>query len=126
MSYLSNWEKLIQLSRAYGFRAVCVLQPTAVLDPAFGPRITADGYGLEPARAAAWVQALTFVYKEASRQVEQLQDRYPEVTVLDFSRALSPSEEHFLGRRPRLRRDQPPARRQVYSPGQEHCSGLDD
>ena len=95
MSYLSNWEKLIQLSRAYGFRAVCVLQPTAVLDPAFGPRITADGYGLEPARAAAWVQALTFVYKEASRQVEQLQDRYPEVTVLDFSRALSPSEEHF-------------------------------
>ena len=74
---------------------VCVLQPTAVLDPTFGPRITADAYGLEPARATAWVQALAFVYKEASRQVEQLQDRYPEATLLDFSRELSPGEDHF-------------------------------
>ena len=93
--YLYNWEKLITLSRADGFRLVCVLQPTAVLDSAFGPRITAEGYGLDAERATAWVRALRYVYEEASRQVEQLRERHPEATILDFSRALLPGEEHF-------------------------------
>ena len=94
-AYLSNWEKLIELSRVYGFRVVCVLQPTAVLDDAFGPRITAQGYGLDEGRAEAWVGALGFVYEEASRQVEELHKRRVEASILDFSRALSPAEEHF-------------------------------
>ncbi len=93
--YLSNWETLIKLSAAYGFDVVCVLQPTAVLDGAFGPRITAKGYGLDEERAKAWVGALGFVYEEASRQVEQLHRRYVGATILDFSRVLSPGEEHF-------------------------------
>ncbi len=93
--YLSNWEKLIKLSGAYGFDVVCVLQPTAVLDNVFGPRITAEGYGLEEERAKAWVRALGFVYEEASRQVEQLRQRHVGATILDFSRVLSPGEEHF-------------------------------
>ncbi len=94
-AYLSNWEKLIELSRGYGFGVVCVLQPTAVLDGAFGSRITAEGYGLDEERAEAWVGALGFVYEEASRQVEQLRRRSVGATILDFSHVLSPGEEHF-------------------------------
>ena len=94
-AYLANWEKLIELSKVYGFGVVCVLQPTAVLDDAFGPRITAEGYELDQERAEAWVRALGFVYEEASRQVEGLRQRYGEATILDFSRVLSPGEEHF-------------------------------
>ena len=94
-AYLANWEKVIELSAVYGYRPVCVLQPAAVLDPVYGPKVTAEGYGLDPERAAAWVRALAFVYEEASRQVEQLHKRWPEATVLDFSRALQPGEEHF-------------------------------
>ena len=95
MAYLSNWERLIQLSQVYGYRPVCVLQPSAVLDKAFGPHITAKGYGLDAERAAAWVQALASIYTEASRQVNHLRKRYPETTILDWSHLLSPSKDHF-------------------------------
>ena len=94
-AYLANWGKVIELSAVYGYRPVCVLQPAAVLDPVYGPKVAAEGYGLDPERAAAWVRALAFVYEEASRQVEQLHKRWPEAAVLDFSRALQPGEEHF-------------------------------
>ena len=94
-AYLANWEKVIELSTVYGYRPVCVLQPAAVLDPVYGPKVVAEGYGLDPGRAAAWVRALAFVYDEASRQVARLRKRWPEAVVLDFSRALQPGEEHF-------------------------------
>ncbi len=94
-AYLANWEKVIELSAVYGYRPVCVLQPAGVLDPAYGPKVVAEGYGLDPGRAGAWVRALAFVYEEASRQVERLRERRPEAAVLDFSRALQPGQEHF-------------------------------
>ena len=53
-AYLSNWRKLIDLSAAYGFKPVCILQPTAVLDPVYGPKVTADGYQLDETTAGNW------------------------------------------------------------------------
>lgn len=94
-AYLTNWVKFIELSRVYGYQPVCVLQPTAVLDPVFGPKVTAEGYQLSKESAAEWVQALSVLYAEGSRQVGELRQQHPDITILDMSRALLPSEKHF-------------------------------
>ena len=84
-AYLSNWVKLIELSKAYGFKPVCVLQPTGGLDREYAMT----------ALPAQWVDAFTALYDEASRQMEALRGEYPEVAILNLSKHLQPAKDHF-------------------------------
>ncbi len=95
LAYLSNWKKLIQLSNVYGYRPVCVLQPTAAFDPIHGLDVTTEGYQLEEPAARAWLAAIQMLYQETSRQIEDLRSAYPEVPFLDLGQALVPAKEHF-------------------------------
>jgi hypothetical protein len=93
--YLSNWRKLVELSTAYRYKPVCVLQPTAVLDPDYALKLTMDEFGLGEETALHWIEAFTLLYKEADRQIEQLEADYPEAVFLNLSDYLKPPEEHF-------------------------------
>ncbi len=83
--YLSNWVKLIELSKAYGFKPVCVLQPTGELDREYAMT----------ALPAQWVDAFTALYDETSRQMEALRGKYPEAAILNLGKYLQPAKDHF-------------------------------
>ena len=84
-AYLSNWRKLIELSKAYGFQPVCVLQPTGGLDRDYATK------ALPP----EWVDAFTALYGETERQMATLRREHRGVTFLNLSTYLQPAEEHF-------------------------------
>jgi hypothetical protein len=93
--YLSNWQKLVDLSRAYHYKPVCILQPTAALDRDFALKITMEQFGLEPQTAEEWQEALSQLYGEASRQIGALREKNPDVIFLDMKSDLLPAEEYF-------------------------------
>ncbi len=94
-AYLSNWKKLIELSSVYGYQPVCVLQPTATLDRAYGLQVTVSGYQLSEETAAQWLSAIGVLYEEVFRQLDELRREYRGVALIDFSRALTPGAQHF-------------------------------
>ena len=94
-AYLSNWNQLIALSRAYGFEPVCILQPTAALDQEHGLKVLAEGYHLDDVAARDWVQAIRLLYEQASSRIQTLSQEHKQYTVTDFSRLLLPAEPHF-------------------------------
>ncbi len=93
--YLSNWQKLVDFSRAYRYKPVCVLQPTAALDREFALKITMEQFGLERETAEEWYEALSQLYGEASRQIGLLRDRNPGVIFLDMKGDLLPAKDYF-------------------------------
>ncbi len=94
-AYLSNWKRLIELSGAYHYRPVCILQPTAALDREFALIVTMKQYGLEQAAAREWCEALSLLYAEASRQISALRQSYPEIVFLDLKDDLRPADKYF-------------------------------
>ena len=84
-AYLSNWRKLIELSKAYDFQPVCVLQPTGGLDRDYATK------ALPP----EWVDAFTALYDEADKQMEVLRAEHPGVAILNLSTYLQPAQDHF-------------------------------
>jgi hypothetical protein len=94
-AYLSNWKKLIELSAAYGYKPVCILQPTAALDREFAVGITMKQYGLEKKTAEQWQGALSVLYAETSRQISELRQNDPETVFLDWKDDLGPADPYF-------------------------------
>jgi hypothetical protein len=95
-AYLSNWRKLIDLSRAYNFRPVCVLNPaSAGLDPDFSVPRMMRFFHLDRETALEWVTAFEILYDEAGRQLEQLRSDYPHAIFLNLTHFLQPPEKYF-------------------------------
>ena len=93
--YLSNWQKLIDLSHAYHYKPVCILQPTAALDREFALKVTMEQFGLTEETAEEWHEALSQLYGEASRQIGALQEKNPGVILLDMKSDLLPAKDYF-------------------------------
>ena len=93
--YLSNWEKLIDLSRTYDFEPVFVLQPTGAFDRAYTVAALQQGFNIEQEAATDWNDAFTEIYRETGRQIEGLRARYPDVVFLDLGDYLLPAETYF-------------------------------
>ncbi len=94
-AYLSNWRKLIELSAAYSYKPVCILQPTGALDREFAVAMTMKQFGLEKQTAEQWQEALSRLYAEASRQISELRQNAPEAVLLDWKGALKPANLYF-------------------------------
>jgi hypothetical protein len=92
---LSNWKKLIELSGAYGYKTICVLQPTAALDREFAVALTMKQYGLEQQTGEQWQEALSVLYAEASRQIGEMRQGGTETVFLDWKDALQPADPYF-------------------------------
>ena len=83
--YLSNWTKLIELSKAYGFQPVCVLQANGGLDREHAGKTM----------PMPWLDAFGALYGEAGRQIEEMRERHPDVALLNLSDYLKSAEDHF-------------------------------
>ena len=94
-AYLSNWERLIELSEAYHFEPICVLQPTAGLDRQYALPLTVSEFNLTEQTALDWIAAFTVLYEEADRQVEALGRAHPDHTFLNLRGALHPATDYF-------------------------------
>lgn len=95
-AYLSNWRKLVELSRAYNFQPVCILTPaSAGLDSAFAVPRMMTGFHLNRQTALQWIEAFRLLYAEAGRQIDQLRAQYPNATFLNFTYLLHPSDKYF-------------------------------
>ncbi len=94
-AYLSNWERLIELSEAYDFEPICVLQPTAGLDREYALPLTVSEFNLTEQTALDWIAAFTVLYEEADRQVEALTRHHPDHTFLNLRGALHPAKDYF-------------------------------
>lgn len=94
-AYLENWEIMIELSKAYGFRPLFVLQPTGGFDLAYSlPRLQKEN-GLSESTAKEWIQAFRVLYGEAERQMAVLRTTHPDLKFLNWSESLSPSDPYF-------------------------------
>ena len=93
--YLSNWEKLIELSAAYKYKPVCVLQPTGGLDRDYGLSLTMRDFHLDKRTASNWLEAFSAFYEEADRQIEALRAVYPGVPFINLRDSLKPAQKHF-------------------------------
>ncbi len=93
--YLSNWVKLIELSRAYRFEPVLVLQPTGGLEPEYAVPQNMEFFHLDRKTALEWNDAFNALYGEAYRQIDELRRKYPAVTFLEWSRFLRPAKDYF-------------------------------
>ncbi|MCP5111289.1 MAG: hypothetical protein GY953_10680, partial [bacterium] len=93
--YLSNWRKLVELSAAYNYKAMGVLQPTGGLDSDYALKLTMTEFNLSEQTAREWMEAFTLLYAEADSQIEQLRAEYPEATFLNLTGYLQPPEECY-------------------------------
>ena len=95
-AYLSNWRKLVELSRAYGYRPVCVLIPSSAgLDANYAVPAMMKWFHLDREAAFKWVRAFGVLYDEAGLQIERMRVAYPEATFLNLSHDLTPPEQYF-------------------------------
>jgi hypothetical protein len=95
-AYLSNWRKLVELSRAYGYRPVCVLIPSSAgLDASYAVPKMMQWFHLDRGTALQWVRAFGVLYGEAGTQIERLRADYPQATFLNLSQDLTPPEKYF-------------------------------
>ena len=97
MAYLANWRQFIELSKAYGYKPVCVLQPTGGLDRDYALPLTMRDahHGLTEENALRWMEAFSLLYREADRQIEDLRAEYPEAVFLNLRDYLSPAKDYY-------------------------------
>jgi lysophospholipase L1-like esterase len=95
-AYLSNWRKLVELSRAYHYQPVCILSPAdAELDPNYAVPRMMTTFHLDRETARQWVKAITVMYDEAGVEIETLRAAYPEALFLNLAHDLTPPEKYF-------------------------------
>lgn len=94
-AYLSNWRQLIELSQAFNYTPVCILQPTGGLERDYALPLTMRDFGLEEETANEWIDAFEVLYKEADKQIENLKSEQPSRAVLNLRSYLTPAEDHF-------------------------------
>jgi hypothetical protein len=101
-AYLSNWEKLVELSTAYHYRPVCVLHPAGGFDPSYSLPYLQQTFRLDRPTALEWIRAFGVLYDEAGRQIVDLRRAH-----LSGSGAVSATAAAILlGHGSRLRRGQ--------------------
>lgn len=93
--YLTNWQKLIELSVAYHYKPVCILTPTAALDREFALPAMMNSFRLDRETALKWVRAFEILYGEAGRQIETMRARYPDASFMDLSDYLKPAQKYY-------------------------------
>lgn len=94
-AYLDNWRKLVQLSQAYRFKPVCVLQATGEFDPSFNIPLLMETYHLSRAEAFRWMKAYGVLCNEAGRQIDALRKEFPQAAFVDLRGFLSPARQYF-------------------------------
>ena len=96
-AYLTNWRQFIELSKAFGYKPICVLQPTGGLEPGYALPLTMRDahHGLTEENALRWMEAFSLLYQEADRQIEDLRAEYPEAVFLNLRDYLSPAKDYY-------------------------------
>ncbi len=94
-AYLSNWERLIELSAAYRYTPVCIESAVAGLDENYAVPLMMKSFRLDRATALEWVRAFEALYGETARQIGALQQKHPQIALLDLSRFLQPPEKYY-------------------------------
>lgn len=94
-AYLSNWRQLIELSEAFHYVPVCILQPTGGLERDYALPLTMRDFGLEEEVANEWIDAFAVLYEESDKQIEQLKSEQPDRAILNLRSYLTPSKDHF-------------------------------
>ena len=94
-AYLANWRKLAELSAAYGYDPVCVLQPTGSLEPGYAVPLLMREFHLSEQTATDWTKALAALYAETEQQIEDLRAGRPDAVFLNLARSLAPAADHF-------------------------------
>ena len=95
-AYLSNWRKLVELSRAYGYQPVCVLIPSSAgLDANYAVPKMMKWFHLDRETAVKWVRAFGVLYDEAGMQIERMRAAYPEAAFLNLAHDLTPPDKYF-------------------------------
>jgi hypothetical protein len=93
--YLTNWTKLVELSGAYHFKPVCVLQPTGGLDKDYALPLTMRDFKLDERGALEWMAAFTALYEEADRQVAVMSAGRPNAVFVNLRSSLAPARDYF-------------------------------
>ena len=96
-AYLSNWQRLIELSAAYHYQPVCVLTPTGGFAPEYAVPELMKSSHLDRETALQWLRALEMLFNEASRQIAEMRGAYPDAVFIDLARFLDPPEKYFWG-----------------------------
>ncbi len=94
-AYLSNWRQFVELSEAFDYVPVCILQPTGGLERGYALPLTMRDFGLEEDVANDWIDAFAVLYEEADRQIDALKSAQPDRTILNLRGYLTPSQDHF-------------------------------
>ncbi len=93
--YLSNWRKVIELSRAYNYKTICILAPTPGLNKEWAhPRMMKE-FHLNSAEATQWTQAFQVLYDEAASQIDAMRKQHTGTTFLTMTNALQPPDKYF-------------------------------
>jgi len=95
-AYLSNWRKVVDLSRAYRYKPVCILTPASGgLDEPFALPRMMKSFHLDRPTALDWIHAFQLLYGEAGRQIDQLRSAWPDAVFLNMTNDLQPAEKYF-------------------------------
>lgn len=94
-AYLSNWRKLIELSKSYGYKSVLILNPAGGLDRSYSLPRMHDAFHLGPEAARKWIDAFDVLYDEAGHQMEAMRVEYPDAVFLNLTHFLKPSKDYF-------------------------------
>jgi lysophospholipase L1-like esterase len=95
-AYLSNWRKVVELSRAYHYKPVCILTPAGggLEEPFALPRMM-KSFHLSRETALDWVHAFQLLYGEAGRQIDQMRPALPDAVLFDMANDLQPAAQYF-------------------------------
>jgi len=93
--YLSNWRKLIELSAAYHYKPVLILNAVGGLDPGYAAPLLMSDYHLDRATAEQWARAFDLLYAEAGRQIDGMRGEYHDAVFMNLVHALNPPEKYF-------------------------------
>jgi lysophospholipase L1-like esterase len=95
-AYLSNWRKVVELSRAYRYKPVCILTPASGgLDEQFALPRMMKSFHLDRQTALDWIRAFRILYDEAGRQIGELRSAMPDAVFLNMTDDLQPAEKYF-------------------------------
>jgi lysophospholipase L1-like esterase len=95
-AYLSNWRKVVELSRAYHYKPVCILTPASGgLDEPFALPRMMKSFRLNRETALEWIHAFQILYDEAGRQIDGLRSAQPDAIFLNMTNDLQPAEKYF-------------------------------
>jgi lysophospholipase L1-like esterase len=93
--YLANWRKLIELSAAYHYQPVLILNAVGGLDPDYAAPLIMQDFHLDLGTARKWIRALDLLYREAGRQIDAIRGEYPNAVFMNLVHALNPPEKYF-------------------------------